>query len=111
VSQREELTGAVMLIVTLPDRAAAEQIGEALVERRLAAGGSVVPMIHSFFYRDGKLQRQHEALLLIKTSSTKSAEAQAELQALLPREKAEVLEVRVSGGSAGYLEWLLEEVR
>jgi periplasmic divalent cation tolerance protein len=68
-------------------------------------------MIHSFFHAEGQLQRQHEALLLLKTSAARSAEAQAELRSLHSYENPQILEVQVSGGSATYIEWLLEEVR
>ena len=102
---------AVLLIARAPDRSEAERLGEALVERRLAAGGSVVPMIHSFFRQQGQLQREHEALLLVRTSAARSAEAQAELRALHSYENPEILEVRLTGGSAAYLDWLLAEVR
>jgi periplasmic divalent cation tolerance protein len=101
----------VLLIVTASDRSEAERIGETLVEKRLAAYGSVVPMIHSFFHGDGQLQRRHEALLLLKTSAAKSGEAQAELKALHSYENPDILELTVSGGSPAYIEWLLEEVR
>lgn len=103
--------GAVLLLVTTADRAEAERIGEALVTRRLAAHGSVVPMIHSFYHAGGAIQRQHEALLLVKTSAARSAEAQAELRSLHSYENPQILEVPVSGGSAPYIAWLLEEVR
>jgi periplasmic divalent cation tolerance protein len=105
------MDSAVLLVVTASDRSEAERIGERLVERRLAAYGSVVPMIHSFFHGDGQLQRRHEALLLLKTSAAKSAEAQAELKALHSYENPDILELTVSGGSPAYIEWLLEEVR
>ena len=102
----------VLLIVTASDRSEAERIGETLVQKRLAAHGSVVPMIHSFFHGDGQLQRRHEALLLLKTSAARSGEAQAELKAALHSyENPDILEVKVSGGSSAYIEWLLEEVR
>lgn len=102
---------AVLLLVTTADRSEAERIGEALVGKRLAARGSVIPMIHSFFRSEGQLQRQHEALLLLKTSAARSVEAQAELRSLHSYENPQILEVPVSGGSARYIEWLLEEVR
>jgi periplasmic divalent cation tolerance protein len=102
---------AVLLVVATADRSEAEHIGEAVVTKRLAAQGSVIPMIHSFYHSGGQLQRQHEALLLLKTSAAKSAEAQAELRALHSYENPQILEIPVSGGSARYIEWLLEEVR
>jgi uncharacterized protein involved in tolerance to divalent cations len=48
---------------------------------------------------------------LLKTSAAKSVEAQAELKAIHSYENPDILEVKVSGGSSAYIEWLLEEVR
>jgi periplasmic divalent cation tolerance protein len=103
-------TDAVLLIVRMPERSEAERIGEQLVERRLAASGTVVPAIHSFFRWEGKLQREHEALLLITTSTAHSDEAQAALRALHSHPDPEILEARVTAGSATYLQWLHSEV-
>jgi periplasmic divalent cation tolerance protein len=100
----------VLLLVTTGGRDEAERLGEALVQRRLAACGSVVPNIHSFFYWEGKLQREHEALLLLKTTATRSAEAQEYVRQHHSYQLPEILEVKVSGGSRAYLDWLLAEV-
>jgi periplasmic divalent cation tolerance protein len=108
---RDSETGVVLLIARAPERSEAERIGEQLVEKRLAASGSVLPVIHSFHRLEGKLQREHEALLLITTSAERSAEAQAELRALHSHPDPEILEVAITGGSSTYLDWLLNEVR
>ena len=102
---------AVLLLVTASDRAEAERLGEALVEKRMAACGSVVPMIHSFFHWEGRLQREHEALLLLKTTRERSSAAQEELKLLHSYVNPEILEIPVSGGSAQYLTWLAGEVQ
>jgi len=103
--------GVVLLIATVVERAEAERIGEALVEKRLAARGSVLPGVHSFYRWEGKLQREHMALLLVTTSADRSAAAQAELRALHSHDDPEILEVQVTGGSSTHLQWLLNEVR
>lgn len=108
---RDSGTGVVLLIARASERAEAERIGEHLVELRLAAAGSVLPAISSFRLRQGRLQRGHEAMLLVTTSAERSAEAQAELKASHSHPDPEILEVPVTGGSATYLEWLLNEVR
>jgi len=101
---------AVLLLVTAGGRDEAERLGEGLVEQRLAACGSVIPMIHSFFYWEGRLQREHESLLLVKTSAGKAAAAQAYLKEHHTNELPEILQLDVSGGSPQYLAWLLGEV-
>ena len=107
----DSATAAVLLLVTAADRAEAERLGEALVEKRMAACGSVIPMIHSFFRWEGRLQREHEALLLLKTTQEQSFAAQEELKTLHSYANPEILEIPVSGGSAQYLAWLAGEVQ
>jgi periplasmic divalent cation tolerance protein len=63
----------VLLLVTAATRDEAENLGEALLEAGLAKRGSVIPVIHSFWMADGKLERGHEAMLLVTTSTTQSA--------------------------------------
>jgi periplasmic divalent cation tolerance protein len=107
----DRTAAAVLLIVTAADRAEAERLGEALVEKRMAACGSVIPMIHSFFHWEGRLQREHEALLIVKTTSELSLAAQAELKSMHSYDNPEILEIPVTGGSGQYLAWLVAEVR
>jgi periplasmic divalent cation tolerance protein len=97
---------AVLLLVTAGTRDEAERLGEALVEARLAACGSVIPTVHSFFHWDGKLQREHEALLLVKTTPDRAAEAQALIDQRHSYDLPEILRIDVAGGSSRYLEWL-----
>lgn len=102
---------AVLLLTTTSTRDEAERIGESLVAKRLVACGSVIPMVHSFFHWEGRLQREHEALLLLKTTAAAAPAAQAELLVMHSSVNPEVLEVPVSGGAAAYLAWLAGEVR
>jgi periplasmic divalent cation tolerance protein len=103
-------SGAVILLVSAGSRDEAERLGEGLVEAGLAACGSVIPGVHSFYRWDGKLQREHEALLLVKTSAARADAAQAHIREHHSYKLPEVLQVNVDGGSAAYLSWLLQEV-
>ena len=67
----------VMLLVTAATRDEAENLGEALLSRGLARRGSVIPVIHSFWMKEEKLERSHEAMLLVTTSSERAKEAVA----------------------------------
>jgi periplasmic divalent cation tolerance protein len=103
-------TGAVLLLVSCGGRDEAERLGEAVVQRRLAACGSVVPVIHSFYYWEGKLQREHEALLLVKTSAAKAEAAADFIREQHSYDLPEILQLDVTGGSPKYLAWLLGEL-
>ena len=103
-------SGAVLLIVSAGSRDEAERIGEALVEARLAACVSVIPVVHSFYRWEGRVQREHEALLLVKTTAARAEAAQARVIEDHSYELPEVLRLDVDGGSPKYLEWLASEV-
>lgn len=101
---------AVVLFSTAGTRDEAERLGEGLVGRGLAACCSVVPMIHSIYRSEGRLVREHEAMLIVKTSADQAEAAQAYLLQHHSYDVPEVLRLPVEGGSPAYLEWLFKEV-
>jgi periplasmic divalent cation tolerance protein len=97
-------------MVTTGGRDDAERLGEALVVEHLAACCSVVPTVHSFYYWEGPLKREHEALLLVKTVESRAAAVQEYVLSHHDYELPEVLQVAVEGGSSAYLNWLADQV-
>jgi periplasmic divalent cation tolerance protein len=97
-------------MVTTGGRDDAERLGEALVVERLAACCSVVPTVHSFYYWEGQLKREHEALLLVKTVESRAAAVQEYVLSHHDYELPEILQVAVEGGSSAYLNWLADQV-
>lgn len=101
---------AVLMLVTTGARDDAERLGEALVVEKLAACCNVVPTVASFYYWDGQLQRDHEALLLIKTLETRVGAVQEFVRAHHGNEVPEIIQVPIEGGYSPYLNWLEEQV-
>ena len=101
---------AVLVLVTAGSRDEAERLGEGVVESRLAACASVIPVVHSFYRWEGRLQREHEALLLIKTVAEKADAAMAFVREHHSYELPEILRVNVDGGLAAYLDWMQGDV-
>ncbi len=97
-------------MVTTGGRNDAERLGEALVVEHLAACCSVVPTVHSFYYWEGQLKREHEALLLVKTVESRAAAVQEYVLSHHDYELPEILQVAVEGGSSAYLNWLADQV-
>jgi periplasmic divalent cation tolerance protein len=98
-------------MVTTGGRDDAERLGEGLVVEHLAACCSVVPTVHSFYYWEGLLKREHEALLLVKTVESRAAAVQAYLLEHHEYEVPEIMQVVVDDASPAYLQWLLDQVR
>lgn len=98
------------MLISAGSRDEAERLGEGLVQENLAACGSVIPGVHSFYRWEGKLQREHEALLLVKTSAGRAEAAQEYIREHHGYELPEILQIDVATGSSAYLSWLLKEV-
>ena len=100
----------ILIMVTAGGRNDAERLGEDLVEARVAACCSVIPTVHSFYYEDGQLKREHESLLLIKTVESRAKAVQDFVRANHSYEVPEILQIRIEGGLPAYLQWLADQV-
>ena len=97
-------------MVTSGGRDDAERLGEALVVEHLAASCSVVPTVHSFYYWEGQLKREHEALLMVRTTESRAAAVKEYVLGHHDYALPEIVQVAVEGGSPDYLKWLQEQV-
>ena len=100
----------VMIMVTTGGRNDAERIGEGLVVGHLAACCTVIPVVHSTYFWEGQLKREHESLLLIKTVESCAQAVQEYVRKNHTYELPEILQVAIDGGSPDYLKWLSDQV-
>jgi periplasmic divalent cation tolerance protein len=91
----------ILLMVTAATRDEAENLGEALLGQGLATRGSVIPAIHSFWMAAGKLERSHEAMLLITTSSARAKQAAAYIRANHSFEAPQIMTLQVADETTG----------
>jgi periplasmic divalent cation tolerance protein len=104
----------VILLTTLPDSASAEKLATLLVERRVAACVNMIPGVRSFYIWEGKLVRDDEVKLLIKTSSARAQEAQKLIRENHPYTVPEITTLGLKGDVAmqpDYWRWLTEYVQ
>jgi periplasmic divalent cation tolerance protein len=95
-----------VVLVTTPDPDSAEKIASALVEERLAACVNIVPAVRSIYRWEGKVTRDAESLMIIKTTAERYAAAELRIKELHSYTTPEVIALRLEAGSAAYLEWL-----
>ena len=100
----------ILIMVSAGGRDDAERLGEALVVERLAAACSVVPTVHSFYYWEGRLKREHEALLLVKTVRSRAEAVTEYIRANHAYDLPDILQVAIEAGSPPYLKWLVDQV-
>jgi periplasmic divalent cation tolerance protein len=100
----------VLIMVTTGGRNDAERLGEGLVEARLAGSCSILPTVHSFYYLEGLLKREHGALLLVKTMESRAQAVQEYVHANHSHALPEILQIAIESGLPSYLQWLAEQV-
>lgn len=98
-----------MAFTTAPTAEAARALVATLVERRLVACGTVVPGATSIYRWKGVVERQEEALVVLKTTTRRWRELAAALPGLHPYDVPELVAVPVVGGHPAYLQWIVEE--
>lgn len=99
----------VVLVTCPPDKA--ESIAEGLIEDRLAACVNVVPGLRSVYRWKGAVQKDQEALLLVKTTPDRFDALKRAVLARHPYELPEVIALPVERGHAPYIDWVVESTR
>lgn len=99
----------VVLVTCPPKQAAALAAG--LVADRVAACVNVVPAVRSFYRWKGKVQRDGESLLVIKTTRARFARLRRAVLARHPYDLPEVIALPVVRGHAPYLDWVADSTR
>jgi len=101
-------TDAIAILCTAPDAESAKRIASALVEERLAACVNLVPGLTSYFRWEGKVQREKEVLLVIKTRRAGFDAVAARVKALHPYTVPELIALPIDASTPDYLAWLTE---
>ena len=105
------MTDCITVYVTAPDAALAEALGRALVEERLAACANVLPEVTSVYRWEGAVQRDREAVLLLKTRAELFPALAERVKRLHSYALPCVVAWPIVQGDAGYLAWIRENTR
>jgi periplasmic divalent cation tolerance protein len=109
VAGQDELR--VVLCNCPPDKA--EAIAQAVMEARVAACVNVIPGVVSFYFWEGRLQRDGESTLLIKTRAGKLEALTRVLRGVHPYEVPEIIALPVlpGAGEPAYHAWVVAETQ
>jgi periplasmic divalent cation tolerance protein len=97
---------ARVVLVTLPDEAAAEDLVGRLVAERVVACGNIVPGLTSIYWWQGAVERATEVLVIFKTTAAGAERLVRRVPELHPYDVPEVLVLPVEAGHEPYLDWV-----
>ena len=100
-----------LILTTVGNEPDAEKIARTLVEEKLAACVNVVPLTFSVYRWKGKIEKDPELLLVIKTVPSRYKALEKRIRTLHPYSIPEVLAMPVVEGNPAYLKWLKESLR
>lgn len=103
-------TAARVVLVTMPDQAAAEELVTRVTEERLVACGNIVAGLTSIYWWQGRVERASEALVIFKTTAPGADRLLRRVPELHPYDTPEVLVLDVAAGFRPYLDWIGENV-
>ncbi|EOA02837.1 MULTISPECIES: divalent-cation tolerance protein CutA [Herbaspirillum] len=103
------LNQPLLVLANVPDQALAEKIATALVEQGLAACVNILAPVSSVYRWQGKMQRESEIPLLIKTTQARYQELERTILQLHPYDVPEIIALPVTAGLPAYLAWMQDE--
>ncbi len=101
---------AIVVVTTVGTEEQAYQIARELVARRQAACVNVLPGMRSVYRWKGKICKDGELLLVIKTLAEELEGVEKTIQELHSYELPEILSFQVAYGEASFLEWIRNSV-
>ena len=101
----------LLVLTNLPDRAAAERLADALIEKRVAACVNILAPCRSVYRWQGATQREEEHPMLVKTTAERYPALEAAIRAGHPYELPEIIAVPVEHGLPEYLAWVDAETK
>ncbi len=101
----------VMIVSMCPNPEVAETIARRLVDKRLAACGNFAAGVTSIYRWKGKVERESEVLLILKTRKALVGDCLRTIRSLHPYEVPEIIAVPIVGGLRAYLDWVRTETR
>lgn len=105
-----EAGGVRVVLMTAPDAEVGEVLGGRLVEEGLAACATLLPAALSIYRWDGRVERQQECQLILKTGEGKVSALLARAVELHPYDLPELLVLPVVDGLPAYLRWVRDGI-
>ena len=104
------MSEAIRVVFISTPRDEAGPLARKLVEKRLAACVNLIPRIESYFWWDGAVEHDEEALIVAKTTEGRFPALMEFVEEVHPYDLPEVISLPLAEGLPQYIAWLVQEV-
>ena len=101
----------LLVYITVPDRAAAESISQALVSERLAACANIVDSVTSLYWWQGVLEGSSECVCILKTTRDRYGALEVRARELHAYDVPCIVALPIVCGNADFFDWIRAETR
>ena len=105
------INNAMIFFVTVSDIKFAEELSFDLIKAKIAACVNIVEGITSIYAWKGKIEKDCECFLIIKTTTDKSDELIKYIENHHPYDTPECIGIKIEEGSRKYLGWISSSVK
>ena len=96
----------IMVFVTATSKIEAENIAKSLIKHKLASCVNIIPKVSSLFFWEGKVDRDNEFLLLIKSKKIKFTALVKRVKCEHSYKVPEIIALPIISGDKNYLRWI-----
>lgn len=101
----------IVIYCTCPDSGTAEILARKLLEEKLIACANLLQGLESQYWWEGKILKDKEFLLILKTRKPLFKAVEALIQKNHPYQVPEIIALPILEGSASYLSWIHSSVK
>ncbi|WP_299013218.1 divalent-cation tolerance protein CutA [uncultured Photobacterium sp.] len=99
-----------VVMTTFANEVIGKKIINSLIEKRLAACVQV-QAVESYYHWEGKVNFDHEKLVMIKTKTSLYDQVEADILANHDYDTPEIIQMPVTAGFTDYLNWIKDECK
>jgi periplasmic divalent cation tolerance protein len=98
-------------LITTPNVEESEKIANELLKRRLTACVNIVPVMKSWYRWKGKIKRDDESLMIVKSKIELFDELTKTVRAIHSYEIPEIISLQIHKGHKDYLSWIDDSIK